>query len=192
VLQKLAAAKFQFELGERQLEAGLGGARSSIAVGRERLQSAISDVRAIAHARQPLALEQLGWSRALSELARDFAGRTGVRLAFVDAVGDAPPPEPYASELYRIIQECLTNVERHAGATVVELDVRRDAGGDLHLRVTDDGRGFDPHGVIEGPESGLGLRHMRERVDDLHGTFRIVSSPGHTELSVHLNLGATT
>jgi two-component system NarL family sensor kinase len=192
VLQLLAAAKFQFELGERQLEANLAGARSSFAVGRERLQSAIADVRGIAHARQPLALERLGWSRALADLAREFTRRTGVKLAFDDALGGAPPPEPYASELYRIVQECLTNVERHAAATAVELTVRRDAVGDLHLRVSDDGRGFDPERVVEAAESGLGLRHVRERVEDLHGTFNIESTPGHTELSVHVRVGGGT
>ncbi|HSU38628.1 MAG TPA: ATP-binding protein, partial [Polyangiaceae bacterium] len=88
----------------------------------------------------------------------------------------------------RIAQEAMTNVERHAGARKVELELARDECR-VRLRVTDDGRGFDPR-IIDRPElDGLGLRSIRQRVEEQTGTFRLRSRPGFTELAIDFGHG---
>jgi signal transduction histidine kinase len=80
-----------------------------------------------------------------------------------------------ATTAYRIAQEALTNVARHAGARTVSVTLTA-AEGRLHLSVTDDGRGFDPEAASEG--DGLGLAGMRERAALVGGTLGVRSTPG--------------
>lgn len=185
VLQVLAAAKFQLELAEQKLQSGVEDAPAVLGVGLERLRTAITDVRGIAHRRGPVALERLGWARALEELTHDFAGH--FRIEFENGL-ELAPPEPYARELYRIVQECLTNAARHAEASVVTVSIERSSAGELLLVVIDDGHGFDPARVDEDERAGVGLRHLGERVEDLNGTLRVESRPGRTEVMVSLRL----
>jgi two-component system NarL family sensor kinase len=161
-----------------------------LGVGLERLRNAITDVRGIAHRRGPVTIERLGWSRALSELTQDFSQHFRVELT--DGFGATAPPEPYARELYRIVQECLTNAARHAAATNVQVSITRGDAGELRLSVVDDGHGFEPERVAEDERAGVGLRHLRERVEDLNGTFGIESRPGRTEVSVSLRMDPAT
>ncbi len=188
VLQLLAAAKLELGLAAQKLARNREDAAQSLALGIEPLARAITEVRAIVYRSPPTPVVTLGWSQALSELVRDFAVHSGTEVHFIDTVTDGPP-EPYASELYRIVQECLTNIERHARAKNVELEVRRDRKANLTLRVHDDGCGFDPERVDDSEHAGL--RHIRERVADLDGTFRIQSRRGSTELCVHLKVDRT-
>jgi two-component system NarL family sensor kinase len=185
VLQLLAAAKLELGLAAEKLTRNREDAARSLALGIEPLARAMTEVRAIVYRSPRTPITTRGWSRALSELVRDFASRSGAKVDFDGNVEDAPP-EPYASELYQIVQECLTNIERHARAKNVELEVRRDASGALTLRIHDDGCGFDPESVDDTQHAGV--RHIRERVADLDGTLRIESRPGSTELCVHLKV----
>jgi len=109
---------------------------------------------------------------ALAALARTVTAETGVRVR-VEAARAAPLPTNIEAELFRIAQEALANVRRHAQATeaIVTLDTsaRR-----VRLRVRDNGRGFAPGRVGEGH---LGLVGMRERAQLLRGTLRIRSEP---------------
>jgi two-component system sensor histidine kinase UhpB len=83
--------------------------------------------------------------------------------------------------IYRVAQEALTNVTRHAGATVVEMDLEEDEG-EAELRVRDDGGGFDPSMIArtdsEGPTGGLGLIGMAERARLVGGELDVRSAPG--------------
>jgi signal transduction histidine kinase len=102
-----------------------------------------------------------------------FSARTGIE-ARIDTAGE---PDALAdvvqTAIYRVAQEALTNVTRHAGATVVELGVESDDEG-VELRVSDDGSGFDP--AVRG--SGLGLVGMAERARLVGGELDVRSAPG--------------
>ena len=86
--------------------------------------------------------------------------------------------------LFRIFQECLTNIARHAKATKVDISLKRDAG-ELHLQIRDNGKGFNTKKMME--KKTLGLIGMQERTKIIHGNITINSKPGHgttVELSI--------
>ena len=91
--------------------------------------------------------------------------------------------------LFRITQESLTNIEKHAAATQVQIRLIYHAGG-LRLRIVDDGAGFDVPAVRADPRRGIGLRNMRERVESIGGSFSIVSRRGRTEVLAELPMVA--
>ena len=138
------------------------------------LDGAVASTRRIAADLRPLLLDDLGLGPAIEWLAGTFAQRHGVpcRLA-IDP--DLELAEPYATAVFRIVQESLANVAKHAAASgvVVELEV---TGGVIVLAVRDDGRGFDPR--WPGAASSLGLMGLRERTRLLNGTIAITSAPG--------------
>ncbi|HEY9191915.1 MAG TPA: ATP-binding protein, partial [Methyloversatilis sp.] len=97
----------------------------------------------------------------------------------ISADGDA------GTALFRVVQESLNNIERHAGASTVGITLNQDAGG-LHLSVRDDGHGFDPEAIAAAPDRGLGLSSMRERIETLGGRFTLDSGAQGTLLTARL------
>jgi signal transduction histidine kinase len=93
-------------------------------------------------------------------------------------------------QLLRIIQEALTNVRKHAGATRATVDIRADDGG-LEVEIEDDGGGFDPAAVPRGSLPRFGLAIMRERAESIGGTLALDAAPGRgTRVVVHVPTGA--
>jgi two-component system, NarL family, sensor histidine kinase UhpB len=139
---------------------------------RETARSGAEDVRRIAQRLRPEALEELGLQSALVALSDAFADQTGVH---VDRRVEHDLPLSAQDELviYRVAQEALTNIARHAGATRAELELASDAGGTA-LRVRDDGRGFD----ADRPGASFGVRGMRERAMLIGASLEIASRPG--------------
>ncbi len=149
----------------------------------------ITEVRSIATRLRPAVLDDLGLVDALEWHTSDFEKRTGVRVRFSHQ--DVPEIKGLAAiSAYRVAQEALTNIARHARASRVEVAlVVRD--GWLELRVADDGRGFSPAGIGDGGGAGggWGLAGMRERAGLLGGQIRIDSIPGRgTTLTLRLPL----
>lgn len=146
----------------------------------ERLAGRIaSEVHELAVEMRPPGLDNLGLALAMESMLHDWADRSGIACDF-QAVGiDAErfPPE-VETTLYRIAQEGLTNVLKHADATQVSVLLER-RGGVITLVIEDDGQGFDTD-VLYTPEKtqALGLRGMRERVTPLAGRLDVESSPG--------------
>ena len=97
-----------------------------------------------------------------------------------DDVGGVP--EAVATALFRVAQEALGNVEQHAQAGRVTLTLQR-SGGMLRFEVIDDGRGFDADALLRSPRAGLGMTHMRERIESLGGRFQLASSAAGTWLA---------
>ncbi|MBA4065593.1 MAG: hypothetical protein C0501_18140 [Isosphaera sp.] len=128
---------------------------------------------------RPTALDDLGLAAALRNYAEEWAGRTGVAvdLRLPDAADRFPPEVETAA--YRIVQEALTNVVKHAAATRVSVVVERRPG-QLTAIVEDDGRGFEPDALGEPRRPGdpLGLAGMRERAALVGGSVEVESSPG--------------
>lgn len=138
-------------------------------------QQTIDTVKQISEALRPSALDHLDLSVALANELRAFSQRAGVPHtldADVPALRLAPE---HATAVYRIFQEALTNVSRHAGAR--QVDVRLRVEGDrLRLSLHDDGCGFDPE--ARDGSSALGLLSMRERAREIGGELHIHSAPG--------------
>jgi signal transduction histidine kinase len=139
--------------------------------------TALETIRATVRGLRPAALDDLGLVPAVEALAEEFSGRTGV---IVDLDAQAPPPD-IAPEvevaLYRIFQEALTNVARHAEARRVQAFIRPEAGM-MVLVVQDDGRGFDPSKAVKAGDHRAGLTGMRERLLGLGGRLDVTTSPG--------------
>lgn len=145
-------------------------------------------VRGMLQRLRPAELEGLGLAAAVGELVAGFQQRNpqiACTLQLPPALGTLPPELSTAA--YRVIQECLTNVARHAGARRVDIEVGLGAAAAvrpahaeaapaavLRVAVSDDGRGFD----VDAPRGGFGLMGMRERVKVLDGDCSIESAPG--------------
>jgi PAS domain S-box-containing protein len=144
---------------------------------RDVASQAIAEVRQIAHALHPYQLDHLGLTRALKAMIENAAQSTNILFEHkLDAVDDVFAPES-ATNLYRVVQECLTNALKHAQARSVRIQLERDVR-QVRLLVQDNGRGFMPEQrPAGGPSRGLGLKHIAERVRILNGTLQISSRP---------------
>jgi signal transduction histidine kinase len=148
--------------------------KASVASLRELVVSTLRDVRGLAVELRPAALDDFGLTAALERLADTFRERAGVEVAVETRLGDARLDPSLETTLYRIVQEALTNVLKHAEARRVSISlVRKDAA--ISAVVEDDGRGFDPAATRR---EALGLAGMRERVGLLGGRITIESAPG--------------
>jgi two-component system, NarL family, sensor histidine kinase DevS len=161
------------------------GAERAEADVRDLVVQALQDVRRLAVELRPSALDDFGLVPALQRLASTFEERSGIRTAIEASIGDERFPPDVETVLYRLVQEALTNVVKHAGAGNVSIVLTRRDGG-IGVVVEDDGRGFVPE---EAREASLGLVGMRERLALVGGTLTIESSPGSgTALVAHVPL----
>jgi signal transduction histidine kinase len=191
------------ELHDETLQ-GLGGLRLTLAAALRRddpetLRTAVRDavgrieieienLRSIITELRPAALDEIGLRSALETLVERQRAQTGLAINAQLALVDAPRTGERLDEaveiaVYRIVQEALTNVAKHAGASSVELAVCEEAG-ELEITVHDDGRGFDP----DTAGRGFGIAGMHERVSLAGGTLSISSGPEGT--AVHATLPA--
>ncbi|MGN6574369.1 MAG: histidine kinase [Nocardioides sp.] len=135
------------------------------------VRTAMNEVRAVASRLRPGVLDDLGLLNALAALSTETERMSGVEVRRAFAPG-LPPVGPEAElVLYRVAQEALTNVSRHAGARTVELSLARQ-GDAVVLRVVDDGRG------VRGAAEGSGIAGMRERARLVHGRLDVRPAEG--------------
>jgi signal transduction histidine kinase len=160
-------------LGLKPFEANAKG-EDLEAVGalRELVVSTLQNVRRLAVELRPSALDDLGLVPAIDRLAQSF-GETGVHVDVEAPIGDARLPEAVETTLYRIAQEAVTNIAKHAEATRLSITLTR-KNGSIAVIIEDDGKGFDPSTEVD----GLGLLGMRERLALVGGTLRIETAPG--------------
>src|SRR5215467_10622649 len=125
------------------------------------LDSIEEELRRLSHELRPTILDDLGLGPALEFLAEGVSGRNGVSIV-VEPMPETRLPARVENVLYRIVQEALNNVSKHAQASFVKIGVRPD-GEVICCAVTDDGRGFDVSVAMEGGKRGIGLIGMRER-----------------------------
>jgi signal transduction histidine kinase len=149
-----------------------------------------AQLRRLSRELRPTILDDLGLAPALEWLAQGVADRTGLAITVVAPFDRLSPGVETA--VYRIVQEALTNVVRHARASKVQVEVRRD---DSTVRavIRDDGQGFDVAATLaRRGERGLGLIGMRERVEAMGGKLLIESHPGKgVEISLTIPLEQT-
>jgi signal transduction histidine kinase len=141
---------------------------------REHVVAALQDVRRLAVELRPAVLDDFGLVAALEHLAEAFAEQTGTRVDFHSALGETRLATEVETALYRVVQESVTNVIKHANARNVSVSVsRRDSA--VAAVIEDDGAGFDPRAVRE---DAIGLIGMRERLALIDGRLEVESRPG--------------
>jgi signal transduction histidine kinase len=162
-------------LGLRALEESrsedVGAAVSNL---RELVVQTLQDVRRLAVELRPTALDDFGLAAALERLASTFFEQTGTKVELESGLGDDRLPSEVETVLYRIVQEALTNVVKHAQAEHVSIVLQR-KGGAVTTVIEDDGRGFSGDDQKDG---GLGLVGMKERVELVNGRLEIESAEG--------------
>lgn len=172
ISQILVGVRYALDSARRRLDRGDNSADAPLAKGIASLGEAISEVRRISRDLRPGMLDDLGLGPAVRTLTEEFADRTGIDVAFSTEVFRNRLDEDAKIALYRIAQEALTNIERHAGATCVSVSLRGHRGG-ATMTIKDNGCGF----AAKAHTQGLGLRNMQERIDQLGGTLYLRPVP---------------
>ena len=186
--QLLTAIKLNLAAIQREAEASPLVRR--VDEGLDLVDRAIERVREMALDLRPSLLDDLGLVAALRWYLDRETGRAGLTLEIVVDPLPARLPPQIETACFRIAQEALTNVVRHARARRVRVELRQ-RGAELHLAIRDDGAGFDVGAVSSrrAPEASLGLQGMRERASIVGGHLDIDSRPGHgTEVRARLPL----
>jgi len=180
--QTLVSVKLLTEAALDRLPADNTAARTALTRAVDRLKDALVEVRGMSHRLRPVMLDTLGLSAAMGQLADEMWGLSDTR--FTLRVDGAPRdlPEDIKTVLFRVTQEALTNIQKHAGASRVDLRLVFSEGG-VQLRVQDNGRGFDTEAILRHPSQGIGLRNMRERLASIDGRLSVQSRPGLTLVS---------
>jgi two-component system sensor histidine kinase UhpB len=132
-------------------------------------------VRRISAELRPGVLDDLGLAAAVEWQTKDFQKRTGLKAQVRAELTDRPVPREVATALFRVLQESLTNVARHAAAQSVRVKLL-EADGQMVLQISDDGRGISESEL--GKSGAFGLMGMRERILPLHGQCEIRGTPG--------------
>ncbi|WP_307724419.1 sensor histidine kinase [Pseudoduganella lurida] len=151
----------------------------------QRLLSAITSLRRIASNLRPHALDEGGLYFALQSLRNDFEERHGIPCQLDASESALVLSDRYSTAIFRIVQESLTNIARHAAARHVRIRLRRHPGM-LHITIEDDGRGI--HQADMDKPASFGLLGMRERVWAIRGDIAITGSARGTTIDIHLPL----
>jgi signal transduction histidine kinase len=134
----------------------------------------LREIRTVSYLLHPGELDELGLESALSRYIDGFIQRSGIQVEFDVSPDLGRLPQTVETTVFRVVQECLTNIHRHSGSGTARLRLSRDAA-NLVLEVEDAGQG-----IREGAPSGIGIASMRERVQQLHGRLEIHSNPHGT------------
>jgi signal transduction histidine kinase len=165
----------RIDLGALRRDCPSAGAAAMARVGAAHglVERIIDTLRRISEGLRPGVLDALGLAAAIEHLTNDFAERAGIACTLTMNREDFDLDDRLAIVVFRVVQESLTNVSRHAQAGSIDVDIR-EAGDRLRVEVRDDGVGIDP----AGKRQGFGLLGMRERVAMLGGSLDIVGTPG--------------
>jgi two-component system, NarL family, sensor kinase len=193
ITQLLCAVLSRSQALADQLPEHEGAAKQEAIKLRDLLGKTAEEVERISRNLRPSVLEHLGLVAVLSDTSREFASRTNVRLKLACAELVTRLPADTELTLYRILQESLKNVEKHARASTVRVSLKQ-KGAAIQLVITDDGIGFDPdhHAISRKEKIGLGLLSMRERAAYVGGILKIktgLRAGTEVEVSVPLTPG---
>lgn len=190
ISQTIAAARFSLETAQLKQQKNLDST-NEMDRSMELICKIMGDIRAISHQLHPGILEDYGLGAALEELGRDFSVRTGIelkveRLSIRNVLSTA-----VKTALYRIAQESLTNIERHAKASKVSITLKLTPGW-LVLEIIDNGQGFDYQSYDKTSDKktkvhqGIGLRNMQERLSFYQGDLIVNSKHNGTTVRARI------
>jgi signal transduction histidine kinase len=137
------------------------------------VDTTVAAVRRIAADLRPVMLDDLGLIPSIEHLVLEFSERSNIAVSLELRSGEADFHDPLATAIYRMVQEALTNVARHSGATEVKVAVTLD-GGALRVRISDNGKGLPSQ---PGARKSYGILGIRERAQTLGGGAEIYSPP---------------
>ncbi len=173
--QKLAKLQFDLERFAQHPPSDLKEIRKRLRACCEAVEGLSNDIRRIAYELHPAALEHLGLKVALSAYIRDFSKREKIPVVFTARKVPSRIPLEISTALYRIVQEALRNIVKHAGKATGKISLNGDRK-QIVLIIQDNGIGFEIHPSYR--RGGLGLVSMQERVRLIHGRFVLESLPG--------------
>ena len=175
--QTMVSAKLLVESAIDQLEREDRVAPPALDKALTGLKESLNEVRRISHRLRPAMLDELGLPAALELLAREANDASATRVE-LRVEGDAISlPDEVKTALFRVSQEALANVGKHAHARRVQMELNFAADG-VVLSIADDGNGFELERVQLDPHRGIGLRNMRERLASIGGSFEVGAAPG--------------
>jgi NarL family two-component system sensor histidine kinase LiaS len=184
VKQQVFATSFQVAAARALIESDSQAAESHLAQADELVRQAQKELNVLIGEMRPAALEGKGLAGALRAYVRGWSQSAEIP-AEVHVRGEREAPLQVEQALFRVVQEALANVARHSGAKRAEVDLIYTAN-TLTLRVSDDGRGFDP---ADDRDQGFGLQSMRERMEGLGGRVSVESAPGRGNRVTRLPAG---
>ncbi|MEO5365855.1 MAG: sensor histidine kinase [Magnetococcus sp. WYHC-3] len=178
IAQVLASINVRLALLKTETLNNTRGLAKTIVRTQKLVEKSVNIVHRFAYDLHPAALDYLGLIPALHSFMKNFKKETGI-MASLTAFAKADQLEGLQrTVLFRVAQESLTNVARHAKASRVEVHIRQLPHA-IRMDVSDNGRSFDASRILrEGKTKHMGLLSMRERVEMIGGTFRIESAPG--------------
>ncbi len=194
VNQIIASGKFRIEFARENTKLTSKIARDNFLKGRALLDYAMVEVRRISHNLRPSILDDFGLGSAVKNLAAEFAQRTGIKTIFTPHDPANPLPKDVEVTVYRIIQEALTNVEKHSRAKKVTIDFTAN-GSMFKAIIRDNGKGIPTGSRSRKKEQtpGIGLMDMKERASIIGGSFQLTSRQRKgTEIAVEIPLNRQT
>ena len=183
ISQILIGVRYAMDLAARRLKTGKAGVGDGLQSAAQGLNDAIAEVRRISRDLRPGVLDDLGLGPALKTLTEEFSARTGIETQFETVVFRNRLSPDAKTALYRVAQEALTNIERHAEARKVKVNLFGHRSG-ATLRIEDDGVGM--RRGAPAPNRGIGLRNMAERIEHLDGSLRVMSTAKGTLIEARL------
>lgn len=190
--QLLAALSMSAAIVAREKEKLSADAARCVEGNSALIDQAIAEIRTVSHLLHPPLLDEIGLESALTEYVQGFGERSNIRMTLdlPDNLGRLP--REYEMCVFRIVQECLINIHRHAESATAQVRLSRTPQ-EIQLEVADHGRGIGPEiqeKFFAGKSTGVGLRGMRERVRQLGGALKIESNGSGTSIQVMLPIRA--
>ncbi|SNS36240.1 signal transduction histidine kinase [Noviherbaspirillum humi] len=184
ISQCLVSIKLQVEAAIAKLNlapANAANAQTALNRAAEQLNNVLGEVRRISHGLRPTLLDDMGLAAALDHLAQEFSEHASIPTAFKSQGSLEDLSDVGTTVLFRIAQESLTNIQRHAGAHHAQILIEGSAER-VRMTISDDGAGFDLEHVTGHPKHGIGLRNMHERLEAVGGNLQLLSSGQGTQV----------
>lgn len=186
IIQMLVSIKYSLSATKMTLKKSQTPEPQALSAASSSLDLTINEVRRISHHLHPQILDELGLSAAIEALAEEFSKRTQIAVTVNKLKVRKLLSPQLNTSLYRTVQECLTNVEKHAKAQRVDVDLEM-AENWLSLKIRDDGQGFNPEDT---DKFGIGLNNLQERVDYYQGKIAIISNRRGTKIEIKIPLSS--
>jgi len=183
IIQILVSIKYSLEATSMFISKNKQEKPAPLTQAESSLKVAIQEVRRISHHMHPQILDELGLSDAIESITNDFSKRTDVKVKVIKPVLRKLLPDFINTTLFRVVQESLTNIQKHAKAQNILIEISINNAW-LTMMIKDDGVGFDVNETNN--NSGIGLRNLAERVEHHLGTLDVNSSKVGTVLTVKI------
>lgn len=180
--QTLVSAKLLIESAVEALDRERQTAPPALGKALQRLNDSLLEVRRISHRLRPALLDTLGLPAALQRLGDEFAEEGGIDASIMIEGEAFELSQEAKTALFRVTQEALTNVRKHATAHRVHIALGFSDDEGVRLEIGDDGTGFDVDAMQLDPRRGIGLRNMRERMESIGGHLSVQSGNGGTTI----------